>query len=206
MKDIQMRTFETVGDAAMTAANMFKGPTFAGTFLKMDPKFREKIILCVSIANNCGVCSKVHTLVGLRAGLSEDDIQKLVTLYKKDYPKKEWLALRWARDWAVLRGETPTGKNAQAFEKAYTPEERDYIQKICRMMKMANYTSNYLFAVPYLEKETPEPRKGALSCLSGPVEGLLTNAVLAARCKAAQAAEAASGACAGFFSLNRCAA
>ena len=110
MKDIQMRTFETAGEAAATAANMLKGPTFASTFLKMDPGFREKIILCVSITNNCGVCSKVHTLVGLRAGLTEQDIQKLVNLYKKDYSKKEWLALQWARDWAVLREMHPREK------------------------------------------------------------------------------------------------
>ena len=102
-------------------------------------------------------------------------------------------------------GNAPTGKNAIAFEKAYTQPERKYIEKICRMMKMANYTSNYLFAVPYLEEETPEPRKGLLGCLSGPVEGALTNAVLSARCRAAQAASTTIDTCAGILGVNRCA-
>ncbi|MBI9075867.1 MAG: carboxymuconolactone decarboxylase family protein [Desulfatibacillum sp.] len=204
MKDIQMRTFETVGEFVTTAANMVKGPTFVTTFLKMDAKFREKVILCVSITNNCGVCTKVHTLVGLRAGLTEEDIQKLITLYKKDYSLNEWLALRWARDWAVLRGQAPSGNNARAFGKDFTPREQAFILKICRMMKMANYTSNYLFAVPYLEEKTSQSRKGLLGLLSGPVEEALTQAVLAARCRAARATGAAADACAGILGIDRC--
>ncbi len=55
MKDIEMRTFESLGEAVSTTMDLIKGSTFLMTFLKMDGKFREKVILSVSIANNCGV-------------------------------------------------------------------------------------------------------------------------------------------------------
>ncbi len=138
--------------------------------------------------------------------MTEEDIANLVTLYKKDHSKKEWLALRWARDWAVLRGKAPTGKNAQAFAQAYTVQEQAYITKICRMMKMANYASNLLFAIPYLEGKSHIPAKGLLGRFSGPVEGALTQAVLFARCRTAQVATATADTCAGILGLNRCAA
>ncbi len=32
---------------------MFRGPTFIMTFIRIDPKFREKILLAVTVANNC---------------------------------------------------------------------------------------------------------------------------------------------------------
>lgn len=33
--------------------NIFKGPMFITVFRKIDPVFREKILLTVSMANNC---------------------------------------------------------------------------------------------------------------------------------------------------------
>ena len=129
-------------------------------------------------------------------------------LDKDCFSQKKWLALRWARDWAVLRGKDPSGQNAKAFESAYTKKQRAYIKKLCAMMKMANYTSNFLFAIPYREDllAPGEKYQGALGFLSDPLEGLLSDAVLLARSKAAQSVGRAADACANALKLNRCAA
>ncbi len=129
-------------------------------------------------------------------------------LDKNCFTKKKWLALRWARDWAVLRGKDPKGQNAKAFEAAYTKEQIAHIKKLCAMMKMANYTSNFLFAIPYREDLLAPGEKypGALGFLSGPVEGLLSGAVLFARSRAAQSVGRAADVCAKALKLNRCAA
>lgn len=150
----------------------------------------------------------MHSLAGLRAGLSQKEIDNLVELDKACFSQKKWLALRWARDWAVLRGKDPKGKNAEAFEAAYTKKQRAYIKKLCAMMKMANYTSNFLFAIPYREDLLAPGEKypGALGFLSGPVEGLLSDAVLLARGRAAQSLGRAADACAHALKINRCAA
>ncbi|MEW5737161.1 MAG: hypothetical protein AB1921_20120 [Thermodesulfobacteriota bacterium] len=53
MNDIEMRTFRSPGEVARTFADLLRGPTFAGTFLSLDQRFREELILSFSIGNNC---------------------------------------------------------------------------------------------------------------------------------------------------------
>ncbi|HNW27512.1 MAG TPA: hypothetical protein PKN50_03450 [Spirochaetota bacterium] len=53
MTHIFMRTFTSYRDLFMKGAAVFRGPTFLMTFLRVDPKFREKILLAVTVANNC---------------------------------------------------------------------------------------------------------------------------------------------------------
>jgi hypothetical protein len=53
MADILMRTFSSYRDLLVKGAAMFLGPTFIMTFLRIDPKFREKLLLAVTVTNNC---------------------------------------------------------------------------------------------------------------------------------------------------------
>lgn len=49
-----MNTFSSFSDFFKRLFDLFRGPTFYMTFRRTDPKFREKVILTVSMANNCG--------------------------------------------------------------------------------------------------------------------------------------------------------
>ncbi|MDY6933351.1 MAG: hypothetical protein SVZ03_03915 [Spirochaetota bacterium] len=53
MTTIQKRTFLSFTDFIQRFGQIFKGPTFLMTFIKVDNRLREKILLTVSIANNC---------------------------------------------------------------------------------------------------------------------------------------------------------
>lgn len=53
MTHIFMRTFSSFRDLIAKGAAVFRGPTFLMTFLRVDPKFREKILLAVTVVNNC---------------------------------------------------------------------------------------------------------------------------------------------------------
>lgn len=53
MTHIFMRTFTSYRDLFMKGAAVFRGPTFLMTFLRVDPKSREKILLAVTVVNNC---------------------------------------------------------------------------------------------------------------------------------------------------------
>jgi hypothetical protein len=53
MKNNTMRRFTSALDFLARLADVFRGPTFLMTYLRVDPKFREKIMLAVSVANNC---------------------------------------------------------------------------------------------------------------------------------------------------------
>ena len=46
-------SFTSFYDFIKRLINIFKGPMFITVFRKIDPAFREKILLTVSMSNNC---------------------------------------------------------------------------------------------------------------------------------------------------------
>ena len=54
MQDINKLKFTSFSDFVQKLFRLFKGPTFLSTFINLDKKLREKIMITVSIANNCG--------------------------------------------------------------------------------------------------------------------------------------------------------
>ncbi|MBI5844844.1 MAG: hypothetical protein HZB23_09280 [Deltaproteobacteria bacterium] len=55
MSDIAMRTYRSPAEFAKILFDFFRGPTFLMTFRRMDPIFREKLILAFSSTNNCAL-------------------------------------------------------------------------------------------------------------------------------------------------------
>jgi len=53
MGAIEMRKFRSFADFLARLADIFRGPTFLMTLLRVDPRLREKVLLAVSVANNC---------------------------------------------------------------------------------------------------------------------------------------------------------
>ncbi len=53
MRQVQMRTFRSVADFLRRFVLLFAGPSFITTLLGVDAKFREKLLLTVTMANNC---------------------------------------------------------------------------------------------------------------------------------------------------------
>ncbi len=53
MTGITQRRFGSLRDFFARFGDVFRGPTFAMTFIRLDPRFRERIMLAVSVANNC---------------------------------------------------------------------------------------------------------------------------------------------------------
>lgn len=66
----------------------------------MNFKFKERIMLAVTEVNGCQMCSFVHTKLALKAGLSLDDIQELLSGELVGVPKEESLAVLFAKDYA----------------------------------------------------------------------------------------------------------
>jgi hypothetical protein len=50
---IMMRKFASLPDLALRFADIFRGPSFLMTLIRIKPKFREKILLAVTVTNNC---------------------------------------------------------------------------------------------------------------------------------------------------------
>jgi hypothetical protein len=52
-KKIEMRTFGSFLDLLRTGLDVLRGPTFLMTFIRVPARLREKILLAVTVANNC---------------------------------------------------------------------------------------------------------------------------------------------------------
>ncbi len=77
--------------------------------------------------------------------MSKADIESLMNLDPHKFEYKEWLALRYAQDWAFLEGREPSGDYMADFRTYYTQKERAYILKTMRLMRYANYLGNLVF-------------------------------------------------------------
>jgi len=53
MSAIQMRKFKSPWDGITRLIGLFSGPLFISTFMKTDRRLREKLLITVSLANNC---------------------------------------------------------------------------------------------------------------------------------------------------------
>ncbi len=53
MSVIQMRKFTSLWDGIVRFTGIFKGPFLITAFLGTEKKFREKLLITVTLANNC---------------------------------------------------------------------------------------------------------------------------------------------------------
>jgi len=97
---------------------------------------------------------KTHSSLAGRLGVSGDEIEKLITLDAKDFERREWLALKYAQDWAYLDGVEPSGDFMVAFRGEYGAGERKRILKLMRAMRFANLWNNTVHGRAW--REEPE--------------------------------------------------
>lgn len=76
--------------------------------------------------------------------MTETEIGKLIELNKSDFEYREWLALKYAQDWALSKGEEPEGDYLGDFRSHYSHEHIEYMHKIVRMMMFMNSLGNTL--------------------------------------------------------------
>jgi len=74
--------------------------------------------------------------------LTKADMARLVELNPKHYDHKTWIALAWARDWTLFRGQMPDEELVEGFESLYTERERRDILATVTAMDFANRFMN----------------------------------------------------------------
>ncbi|MBU0996222.1 MAG: hypothetical protein KJ737_27300 [Proteobacteria bacterium] len=83
-------------------------------------------------------------ILGKVTKFSEDVTLNLIELKQENFEYREWIALKYAQEWAFHGGEKPSGKIADEFKKHYSYKERAWIEKIIRIQRLANYSMNLL--------------------------------------------------------------
>ena len=85
---------------------------------ELSPKFIERIMLAVTEVNGCGICSYAHTKKALESGMSNEEIQNMLSGIIDDVPTNEVAAVMFAQHYADTRG-NPTMESWQRIVEIY---------------------------------------------------------------------------------------
>ncbi len=103
--------------------------------------FRERLMLAVTAVNGCRYCSFYHAQEALKAGLSDEELQKLLDGVIDDAPAEELPALIYAQHWAGADGQ-PEPAVRQKLVETYGPERAEAIETVLHMIRMGNLLGN----------------------------------------------------------------
>lgn len=70
---------------------------------QLNPDLTERIMLAVTEVNGCEVCSYSHTKMALEQGMSNEEIQMLLTGNTESIPGEEAIAIFFAQHYADTR-------------------------------------------------------------------------------------------------------
>lgn len=85
---------------------------------ELSPQFIERIMLAVTEVNGCAICSYAHTKKALESGMSNEEIQKMLSGIIEDVPASEVAAVMFAQHYADTRG-NPTRESWQRIVGIY---------------------------------------------------------------------------------------
>jgi AhpD family alkylhydroperoxidase len=125
---------------------------------RLDPAFRESIMVAVAKANSCRQCSYAHREWALAVGLPPDELASLEGMDPAAFDEHRWAAIAWAHA-AASSGFTGVPEAIEAaFRREFTPAEQADIELVARTMTWMNEISNTVDAAWLrLRKRAPVP-------------------------------------------------
>ena len=124
---------------------------------RLDPAFREEIMLAVAGANSCRQCSFAHREWALAEGLPEAELAALEGLDAESFDARTWAAIAWAQAYARSDlAEVPDAVDVN-FQEHFSAQEQADIQLVARTMYWMNEASNGVRAGLKRVNRTPVP-------------------------------------------------
>ncbi len=108
----------------------------------MDQKFTERIMLAVTEVNGCEVCSYFHAKLALESGISNEELQSILSGNAQSIPPEESVAILFAQHYADTRG-NPTEASWDRVVKEYGEKKALGILGSIRMITVGN-----IFGIP----------------------------------------------------------
>lgn len=94
-------------------------------------------MLAVTEVNGCSYCSYAHTKMALEAGMSNEEIQKMLLGESDDIPEEEVSAIMFSQHYAETRGH-PSKKSWDRIVEIYGINEAKGILGAIRIMMFGN--------------------------------------------------------------------
>lgn len=103
----------------------------------LNQQFIERIMLAVTEVNGCAVCSYAHTKMALEAGMSNEEIQKMLAGINDDVHTEEMPAIMFAQHYADYRGH-PSENSWERVVDEYGLQKAKGILGAIRIIMMGN--------------------------------------------------------------------
>ena len=150
--------------ARLTAALLRRASDLRAIWLdnRLDPAFREEVMVAVAGANTCRQCSFAHREWALAEGLPKAELAALEGLQAETLDERTWAAVAWAQ--AAARSdftEEPEVIEAN-FRRRFDAQEQADIDLVARTMCWMNRTSNTVDAAWARLHGEPVPGSGVL--------------------------------------------
>ena len=108
---------------------------------RISPAFAEKLMLAVSGVNACVYCSYRHTKTALEQGVSEAEIQRLLSGSTDGFSEEEAIGITYAQHWAESDGRPSVGAR-QRVTATYGEETTRYMELYMHAVYLGNMCSN----------------------------------------------------------------
>ncbi len=109
---------------------------------RLEPAFREEIMVAVANANSSRHCSFAHREWALGEGLPKDELAAVEGLRPESLDARTWAAIRWARAVALSDlDDVPADVDAE-LRRHFDLGEREDLELVVQMMTWLNETSN----------------------------------------------------------------
>jgi AhpD family alkylhydroperoxidase len=124
--------------------SVLKNPALALGVLWGDAlphRFRERLYLAVIAVNGCRYCTYLHTRSALHAGLSPDDVHRLLGGIMQDVPIDEAKAVLYAQHWADSNGRPDADARAVLVE-TYGAEQSKAVEMTLLLIRIGSLSGN----------------------------------------------------------------
>jgi len=108
---------------------------------KIDPAFRERLMLAVTEVNGCRYCAYVHPKAALAAGLNDADIPALAAGSMEGCPPEQLPALLYAEHWAETDAK-PDPETRERILETYGMAGTEAMELALRMIRVGNLMGN----------------------------------------------------------------
>jgi AhpD family alkylhydroperoxidase len=145
LKPFARRIYHSPAELAQDMWVLFKGRAILNRVRQDDlisVAFQERLMLVVTEVNGCRYCSYHHAKQALKAGISPEELDQLLSgHFSEDCPADELKALLYAQHWAEQNAQ-PEPQLAAQLAKEYGQDKAAAINLLLRMIRVGNLLGN----------------------------------------------------------------
>jgi AhpD family alkylhydroperoxidase len=127
---------------------------------RINPQFRERIMLAVTSVNGCIYCEWGHTRKALEYGCTEEEIKEIFRNDFRSCDPEETVALAFAQHYANTEGH-PTAESCNKLIEQYGEQKANDIKLFIQMITFGNLLGNTIEAFESRFKGKP-PENGSV--------------------------------------------